>query len=111
MNPFVRTGLVITILHTLIAIGLYFAAKNNAGIAQGEFVWFFLLLPDLLSVEVGYKLLGNLLSDIDSNAATLIVVSIFGGLQWFLLGVFSHFILKKVFSRSSSNSVQDENAT
>ena len=109
MKPYVKTGITLSAIHTFLAVLIYFAALGNRGVAQGEFVWFWLFFPDFPAVDIGYELLGDYLSELERNLKALIIVGIFGGVQWFLVGIIGYLIVSKTIAIIKKYS--NENAT
>ena len=92
----VKTGLVLVTIHTLLAIYIFFDVKNSA---QSEFpwvAWFLLFFPDFPALYFGYEFFGSLFPDVDKNTRALVLVGVFGGAQWFLLGFAMHHLLKRL---------------
>lgn len=92
----VKTGLVLVTIHTLLAVLIFFDVKNSAQSAFPEVSWLWLFFPDFPALYIGYEYFGPLFPDVDKNTRALVLVGVFGGAQWFLLGFAMHHLLKRL---------------
>ena len=98
----VRTGIiwggVLFVIHFLLALGMFIYVFSQRGIAQAEMVWALFFLIDFPTFQIifpwlsstaamqfvfdkGYDLVGS-----GPNLRTFVMVTIAGGLHWFLIG-------------------------
>jgi hypothetical protein len=92
----VKTGLVLVTIHTLLAVLIFFDVKNSAQSAFPEVSWLWLGFPDIPALYFGNKYFGSFLTAVDQNTKALVLVGVFGGAQWFLLGFAMHHLLKRL---------------
>lgn len=96
---YLKTGLILLAIHSLLAVLIYIEVERNSGIAQAGFVWFWLWFIDTPAIYLGYDLLGALTENISKNLRALLVTGILGGLQWLIIGSCGHFAISAFKNR------------
>ena len=91
-------GLVLAAMHSLAAIAIFVNVAMNEGVAQAEFLWFYLFAIDTPAVYIGYEWLGWLLNSVNNNVRALAITGILGGLQWFIVGGIVGIVIKRLSS-------------